>query len=293
MLVEPCPGPATEPEGVPVALEGQRGSCRCPCGGHRNGDASPSAVFDLRLRRLTCQVHGTVMVLRRLGQSWWAYAKTTGNRCRDVGSSSLPDQGGIRWAGAAGARPSRPGVLTRPLAVDSTGAVLGAGSPMRWRGSWGWLMRARDRWERTHAGWEEHAALDCDDRTTRVLFDLDGLAFGSTSTSTARTIHEAVSASELFDGAESVVDTSLHGVQVVASLTWCRRPVPFYADGEVRAELRRIGAAVLEVLGRGGWVDEAVWARGRHARLPGPRIRDGAPSHARLVALPLADWWAR
>lgn len=308
-LRTPVGATVVDGEGSPVELDGERGRCRCPCGGHANGDRRPSGAFDVVRRRLTCQVTGAVLVLRRVFGGWTAHRKATDQGVDSpTNAKGCPDRreglalGGLRWAGAPRhlepkARPSRPGVCTHHLPTDTDGAVLTRGSPLWWRGSWGWLMRRRSETPTV----EEHGVLDTLDPvgletlgTSRVLFDLDGLDLGNTSVYEAGAVSEILAGSVLFDGADSVVDTSLHGTQVVAHLTWWRTsPGRFYRDAEVRAELARLGGAIVERLGRAGHADPAVWAPGRLARLPGWRTKRGVREYARLVALPLADWWAR
>ena len=104
--------------------------------------------------------------------------------------------------------------------------------------------------------------------------------------------------SPLFSELATVVRTSGIGVQVVGRLDGYvyggKHGVGrFYADPAVVAELRKVGAELLEIIraalgDSGGEVDESGWQSERLCRLPGWRVSEktgGAPELASL-------WWA-
>lgn len=298
----PTTGPAFQLD--PVA--GELGRCRCPCGNHAHDDESPSGLFDLARRRLTCLATGAVLLLSQAGAGWVAqridYENSPDEAVSRAISNGYPSaRAGARGLTQAGLPGSGP-TIARGVRV---GELHGSGSSSWRRDRWvdldwvSYLRQCEDQdpdqaWKR--AAWsgypDQLIALETPKPgggsvgTSRVLFDFDDLGWRPVDwRELAPRIEAVVRGSPLLEHALSVVTTSAHGVQVVAELVehrWDSRS--FFRDQEVRAELERIAGELLEVLDRGGRADPSAWSPGRFGRLPGYRLRDGLVERATLVA---------
>jgi len=296
----PVMGPA-----MPVALGPDvEGKCRCVCDGHNNGDRNPSAVYNKRSGCLTCLVTRQVFRISRVGLDWVARARDPENTPATAATRVINNSTRGAPPGSPGRTPDRQRfVLTR--AIRDMGSSASSGDPVWEETTWEGAMLERHA-PYTDKAWKtaEWAARDgeLDDALimvdtpkangeslglSRVLFDLDDLDWAPTDWEEVLPEVEAVvTGSPLFDRALSTVETSPTGVQVAAGLEVFRWDAHgFYRDAEVLAELRRVGEALRALLRRGGRVDEGVWRRRRMARLPGPRVKDGAVVNARLVGL--------
>ena len=130
-------------------------------------------------------------------------------------------------------------------------------------------------------------------RQRRVLFDLDGLRWGSdgdVETFAAATVRWIRRRRE-FSGRVAVVRTSPTGVQIVAELTHAREGViDWWKKNHVRSWYAKSAQALLKLArkhgAQGGIADLSSGAAGRLGRRPGWRLlKDGSPYRSHLVAL--------
>lgn len=326
---EPVARATLAPTGLLLpAVTRMRGKCRCPCDGHANGDANPSGLYDLRRRRLTCMTSGSRFALKEKGDRWIVLKR--GSYCPDsesrTGNNRYPGETSEISSSTARPRrrtehgPSTGTVLTCEVENGSWYRDVVRGSmPLvlaRAQREHGSASESKRAWDAAYSKEREvagtGAARSYPERlvsvgtysarwsssetcrqfgTGRVLFDLDGLAcgIGWDWDRVCDAIRQVVPG-RLFSHVEVVAETSSTGVQVLASLRlheWDE--ARFYE--EEREELRRVGAAVLAAVDRGGWVDESAWAPGRWARMPGARLKDNVLETAtvRYPAMP-AGW---
>ena len=53
-----------------IELNKPKGTCRCPCDGHANGDRHPSGVYDTQAQTFTCLTTGRSWDLVPEGKRW-------------------------------------------------------------------------------------------------------------------------------------------------------------------------------------------------------------------------------
>lgn len=312
----PHPAGPTVDLGLPPEHGAASRAYQCPCPGHANGDSRPSLVYG-RIRDVAkCLTTGRVW--RRDPDGWretrldtttiqdqTQYRRGVSTRGADYVPGSLRGargaplsvrltEDGMRrsavksvlgtvrwWDRAASWDRSR-------LAVEVARQALRLGDEEGARRVLPDRLVTLDRYE--VSAWRELPSgrvIPVPGAWDRVgsrlsVIDVDGLSPGAVDGASLARVVAEVGSGHLEP--LSVVETSSEGVQVLVRWRWWW---PDWSPGVWSSRwhvdlLRRCADGVVARLGRGGWVDEAVWRVGSTARLPGWRVRHGQVVRARL-----------